>query len=264
VRAFRPVFVPGSVNDRPQLDDAIATFAGGSAWRWGIAAARSEDPARAPVHDRVWLAAAHEGGALLDRYGIQLAILPSTVAAGRNLRVLGRRGSWALVELPVAPAASVMTGWRWAVDPGDALALLFPGGGGTGVLRGTTVLAGAGPEGPTGGSTGQDPRPCAIEAWRDGDIALSCTSDRHAYAVVSSSAAPGWTVTVDDRDAAWLSSDVLRRVVAMPAGTHRIHWRYAAPGLAVGAWFALAGALALIAFYALGRRAGVVSGELTN
>jgi len=260
VRAFRPVFML----DRPRLDAAIATLAGASAWRWGIAAARSEDPARPAVHDRVWLAAAHEGGALLDRYGIQLAILPSTVAGGRDLRVLGRRGSWALVELPVAPAASVMTGWRWAVDPGDALALLFPGGGGTGVLRGTTVLAGAGPEGPTGGSTGQDPRPCAIEAWRDGDIALSCTSDRHAYAVVSSSAAPGWTVTVDDRDADWLAADVLRRAVAIPAGTHRIHWRYAAPGLATGAWLALAGVLAIAALWALGRRRGVVSGEATD
>ena len=31
---------------------------------WGIAAARSEDPARLPDHDEVWLAAAREGGAL--------------------------------------------------------------------------------------------------------------------------------------------------------------------------------------------------------
>ena len=250
VRVYRPV----ALSEQPTIEDAIATFAGGSAWRWGIAAARSEDPARSPVHDQVWLAAAHEGGALLDRYGIALAILPSTVVGARKLTALGRRGSWALTELPVAPPASVMRGWRWAVDPGDALALLFPGGGGTGILRGTTVLGGGGPPGPSS----REPLPCAIAAWRDGDIELSCTTDAPGYAVVSSAAAPGWQVAIDEhgesawggdptgfaggagggaprgidgRDAAWLPADVMRRAVAIPAGTHQLHWRYELPGL---------------------------------
>ncbi|HMG23362.1 MAG TPA: hypothetical protein VK607_18635 [Kofleriaceae bacterium] len=257
VRVYRPVFP----TERPELDDAIATLAGGSAWRWGLAAARSEDPARAQVHDRAWLAAAHEGGALLDRYGIGLAILPATVVSGRGMRALGRRGSWALVELPVAPAAAVMYGWRWAIDPGDALALLFPAGGGTGVLRGTTVLGGGGPPGPSA----IEPQPCAIDAWRDGDIAVTCVADRPGYAAVASAAAPGWTVTVDDRAADWLASDVLRRAVAIPAGSHRVHWRYAAPGLGAGGLVALAGVLGLAAIWLAGRRARVdASGELTH
>jgi hypothetical protein len=244
---FRPVYLA----DRP-LADAIATFAGASSWRWGIAAARSEDPARSPVHDRTWLAAASEGGALLDRYGVSLAILPATVVGGRKFHALGRRGSSALVALPVAPPASVMYGWSWAIDPGDALALLFPGGGGTGVLRGTTVLAAAGPPGPTA----TEPRPCAIEAWQASDIALSCTADRPAWAVVSSSAAPGWTVTVDGRAADWLTADVLRRAVSIPPGRHDVHWSYTAPGLTAGALVALAGAVGLLALFALGLHAG--------
>jgi len=246
VRVFRPVYLA----DRP-LADAIATFAGASSWRWGIAAARSEDPARSPVHDRTWLAAASEGGALLDRYGVSLAILPTTVVGGRKFHALGRRGSSALVELPVAPPASVMYGWSWAIDPGDALALLFPGGGGTGVLRGTTVLAGAGPSGPTA----TEPRPCAVEIWQASDIALSCTADRPAWAVVSSSAAPGWTVTVDGRAADWLTADVLRRAVSIPPGRHELHWTYAAPCLTAGALVALAGAVGLLALLALGLHA---------
>ena len=248
-RVFRPVFL----QDRSGVDDAIATLAGGSAWRWGIGAARSEDPARLRAHDQTWLAAAREGGALLDRYGIALAILPSTVASARKLAVLGRRGSWALVELPVAPVASVMHGWRWAVDPGDALALLFPDGGGTGILRGTIVLGGGGPPGPSSA----EPRPCTIAAWRDGDIELSCASDGAGYAVVSSTAAAGWAVTLDGRDTAWLTADVLRRAVAIPAGAHRVHWTYAVPGLGAGALVGFAGAFVLAALWGvgLGRRA---------
>jgi hypothetical protein len=256
VRAFRP----WSVSDRPTVEDAIATFAGGSAWRWGIAAARSEDPARPPVHDRTWLATSHEGGVLLDRYGIALAILPSTLVGPRKLTALGRRGSWALVELPVAPVASVMHGWRWAVDPGDALALLFPSGGGTGLLRGTVVLGGSGPPGPSS----REPRPCAILAWRDGDIDLSCTAEAAGYAVVSSTAAAGWSVSVDDRGADWLTADVLRRAVAIPAGAHRVHWTYSTPGLGAGALVALAGALGLVALWGLGRRWRRAGGELTS
>jgi len=246
IRAFRPV----SLQDRPSLGDAIATLAGGSAWRWGIAAARSEDQARPRAHDQTWLAAASEGGALLDRFGIALAILPSTVAFGRKMTMLGERGNWALVLLPVAPAASVMQGWRWAIDPSDALALLFPVGGGTGLMRGTIVLAGGGPPGPSS----REPRPCAIRAWHDGDIDLSCTTDTAGYAVVSSTPAAGWTVSLDDRDADWLTAEVLRRAVAIPAGDHRIHWTYAVPGLRAGALVALAGLLALIALWGFSRR----------
>jgi hypothetical protein len=246
VRALRPA----ALNDHPDLEGAVATFAGASAWRWGIASAHSEDPARSPAHDRTWQAASREGGALLDRYGVALAIVPSTLVGPRTLTALGRRGSWTLVELPAAPAASVMQGWRWAPDPGDALALLVPDGGGAGVLRGEAVLAGAGP--PAGSS--REPVPCAIHTWQAGEIDLSCTSDAAGYAVVSSAAASGWQVVVDDRDATWLVADVMRRAVAIPAGTHSVRWIYVLPGLRVGAAIALAGVLGLCALWGLGRR----------
>ncbi len=245
VRAFRPAFLL----DRPTLEDEIATFAGGSAWRWGIAAARSEDPARPRQHDLTWLAAAREGGALLDRYGIALAILPSTLIVPRKLTALGRRGSWSLVELPVAPVAAVMHGWRWAIEPEDALALLFPDAGGTGVLRGTIVLAGRGDPGPSSSA----PEPCAVRSWRAGDIDLSCATATAGYAVVSSTTAAGWMVSVDGGSADWLTADVLRRAVAIPAGTHRVHWTYRAPGLALGGAIALAGLFAVAAIGIAGR-----------
>ena len=174
-RIYRPAFLHDGPED---LVDAMATFAGTSGWRWGLAAARSEHPARSPDHDRVWLAASREGGALLDRFGIGLAILPGTLIVPRQLTDLGRRGDWALTSLPVAPVASVLRGWRWAVDPADAVALLFAPGGGTNVLRGTVVLRGAGPAGVDRGP----PLPCAIDAWRAGDIELRCAPDTAGYA----------------------------------------------------------------------------------
>lgn len=238
-RVYRPAFM----HDRPEdAQDAISTLAGTSGWRWGLGSARSEDPARHPEHDRVWLAASREGGALLDRFGIALAILPETLIAPRQLTALARRGKWALVSLPVAPLASVMRGWRWSVDPADATELLFAPGGGINVLRGTVVLGGTGE---ARGDRGP-PVPCTIEAWRAGDIELACASEADGYGVVSSSAAPGWTVTVDGRPASWLAADVLRRAVKLEAGAHRIRWRYRPPGLTAGLLLAALGVLGLL------------------
>jgi hypothetical protein len=143
-----------------------------------------------------------------------------------------------------------MRGWQWAVAPDDALALMYPMGGGTGVLRGSTVLRGAGPSKLFGGP----PLPCTIERWESGDIMLSCTSDAEGHAVVSSTAAPGWTAEVDDVETPWLTADVLRRAVAVGSGTHRVRWRYAAPGLGLGLAIAGVGIALLLALGIASRR----------
>ena len=244
-RVFRPAFM----HDRPEpLADAIATLAGASAWRWGLGAARSEDPARSRDHDATWLAAARDGGALLDRFGIGLAVLPETLVGARYLKALAVRGGWALVTFPSAPAATVMRGAMWAVAPDDALALLFPLGAKS--PRGTTVLRGTGPSLPDRGP----PLPCAIRRWRAGDLELACTADAGGYAVVSSGSAAGWTATVDGAPAPWLTADVIRRAVALPAGDHVVRWTYATPLAAGGLWLALAGLLGVAGLAAAGRR----------
>lgn len=248
VRVFRPVFM----GEGPQtLDDALATLAGSSAARWGFAAARSEDPARLPIHDRAWLAAAREGGALLDRFGIALAILPQTVAAGRSMKPLASRGSFTLVSLPVAPPAAVMRGAMWSADAANTLDLLYPASGGTGVLRGTVVLSGSGAPATDRGP----PVPCEIDRWEPGAIDLRCTTDVAAYAVISSSTAAGWNVTVDGSSATWHTADVLRRAVAIAPGTHHIAWRYRTPGLALGLALATLATLLLCALLVASRRA---------
>lgn len=248
LRVFRPVYMS---DGPPTLDDAVATLVGASASKWGLAAARSEDPARPAMHDRTWLAAAREGGALLDRFGIALAILPETLVLPRKLDAIATRGSWALVELPVAPPAAVLRGALWSADAANTLDLMYPAAGGIGVLRGTVVLEGRGqtPQHDRG-----PPLPCTIERWDPGAIDLTCTTDLAGYAVVSSTTAAGWQVTVDGNAAAWLTADVLRRAVPIAPGTHRIAWRYAAPGLSVGLVLAAVALLGLLALYLANRR----------
>lgn len=245
-RVFRPVVMP-EVPDT--LPDGLATLVGTSPWKWGLSAARSEDPARLPAHDEVWLAAASDGGALLYRFAIELAILPSNVVAANRMKELGTRGHWTLVALPVAPVAAVLRGWQWAIAPRDAMDLMFANGGGTNVKRGTVVLRGGGESQADRGP----PVPCTITTWEPGDIDLVCTPDTDGYAVVTSTPSAGWSVTVDGVGAEWLAADVLRRAVKIGPGMHHVHWRYAAPGLRAGTAIALFGLLGLVALW-LGTR----------
>jgi uncharacterized membrane protein YfhO len=92
-----------------------------------------------------------------------------------------------------------------------------------------------------------------IERWRHGAIDLACTAERDAYAVISSTAAAGWSARVDGRDTPWQIADVIRRAVPLTAGAHRIVWRYDAPGLIVGLVLAAAGLLCMFALWLVQR-----------
>jgi hypothetical protein len=262
VRVYRPIKLLEDVRDTtpPTLDAEVATFSGASGSLWGIDAARSEDPARIAVHDRTWFAASSAGGLLLDRYGISLAILPlSSIGQREGTTVeLGRRGSWALVRYPASPPAAVVREWIFAPDDETALKRLFPPGARHGLPTGLIVLHGTGHENQDEESP---PAPCTIESWSAGAIDLVCTtappaadddrtgppSNAGDYAVISSTPMPGWSVTVDDRATPWLTADVLRRAVAIPTGTHRVQWRYHAPGLTPALILAALGLLGLVA-----------------
>lgn len=248
----RRVFRQARLGKGPDtLADAVATFGGTSGARWGFAAAPAADPARAPATDPTWLAASAQGKALLDRFGIELAVLP---AGGRPPGTsLGVRSHGELVRLAgVTAPAAVYASWEWVADDAAAIARLFPAGGGARGGRDRVVLAGTGTDNEEGVGA---PAPCEIARWIAGAIDLDCTAAAPAYAVVSSPAAAGWSVTVDGAATPWVRADVLRRAVALPAGRHRVAWRYRIPGLAAGAALAGLGLLGLAALVALGRRA---------
>lgn len=243
-RVFRPISLfedttPGS------LADAMATLTGTFAARHGIGAARSEDPARPESHDRVWLAASSGGGALLARYGIALAILPTSMVDDVGPAMLARRSNFSLVKYPTSPAAAMITEWIWIPDDAAAIARLFPPGVGRGLPLGLVVLHGT-------GTDHQDepgePQPCTITRWTAGAIDMTCVANVEAQAVVSSSPADGWTVHVAGRDTPWVTADVLRRAVPIAAGAHVVSWRFVPPGIHLGAALAALALLALAAY----------------
>lgn len=245
VRVYRPVRLLEDIRaEQPDtLASEIATLAGASASLWGVAGARSEDPARPSAHDQTWFAASGAGGQLLTRLGISVAILPRVNVEGKTHAELGQRGSWALVRFPATPSASIVYEWIYAADLESQLVRLFPPGVARGLDPGLVVIAGSGRENQDEPSA---PEPCTIEHWDHGAIDLACTARENAFAVAASSPMPGWEVSVDGNAAEWVTVDVLRRGVAIAAGNHRVQWRYHAPGLLVGAVLAALGILVLV------------------
>jgi hypothetical protein len=248
-RMFHPVFMEA---ESEHLADAIATLYGTSAARWGIDAVRSDDPARSPAHDQVWLGAANFGDRLFDRFGVSIAILPSGKLESLGLPPLSQRGSWSIiadfkvvdgdVHRPPAPAAAVLRGWQHTSNVDDTIELLFQTVASKPLPPGTIVVDATGDNHDDRGP----PLPCTIDRWEAGDIALRCTTDAYGYAAVTSSPIEGWTVSVDGNDSVWHRADVLRRAVAVDTGTHVIEWRYHVPWLRAGIIVALAGLVALL------------------
>jgi hypothetical protein len=235
-RFYRPTSMPDIHDD---LADAIATLAGTSAARWDLAGAPTTDPGRPADTDRTWLAASHDGGALLERFGIAYAIVPAQMTAG--VPTLGSHGAYALVSYRAAPAAAVALDWLWTTDP---LSTLF-----TQTPQTAILLDG---HGMPSQEASEPLTACPVARWADGSIELTCTAPVEAMAVITSSALPGWSATVDDRPVAWVTADAIRRAVPMPAGAHRITWRYRAPGLLLGLVLAGLGIALLVAISLLG------------
>ena len=75
----------------------------------------------------------------------------------------------------------------------------------------------------------------------DGMVSLAARMRRPGTVVLADQFAAGWSVSVDGRAARPRRYDSVLRAVTVPAGRHRIVWRYRTPGLAAGALISLAG-----------------------
>ena len=78
-------------------------------------------------------------------------------------------------------------------------------------------------------------------------VSLEVDSPAGGVVVLLDRMAPGWSVTVDGRDAPALHANFLYRGVAVAAGRHTVRWSYRTPGLAAGAAVSLLAWLALAA-----------------
>jgi hypothetical protein len=137
----------------------------------------------------------------------------------------------------------VVADWQWIADDATALGTLFPTVGGRGIAAASVILHGTGTPGKANDVRATT---CDLVRWDPGAIDLACVAPTDGYAVISSSAAPGWSVEVDGVARPWVAADVLRRAVAIPTGKHAVRWRYSIPAGGAGRFLLLAG-LALVA-----------------
>lgn len=221
-------------------------------------------PGRARERDHeltaLWRRSSGAAERLLDLFGVELVLVPRSVAVPAALEVLGTTssGDWVLAENRQRRArAFVAPRWSWYPDDEALVRALFPAAPGE---RGAMALSevrliGAGPEPPP--RTGPSPSPpCAIESERPEEVALDCTAPAGGYAVLLDRFGPGWSADVDGDAVAIQRADVLVRAVPIPPGRHRVVFRYRAPGLRLGAVISLAGWLGAIAMMFAWRRQG--------
>jgi hypothetical protein len=113
-------------------------------------------------------------------------------------------------------------------------------------------------QGPARGPAG--PRAATAGSARltlDGDerATVTATATAPSLVVLTDSYFRGWKATVDGRDAPIEHVDYLLRGVRVPAGTHRVEFRYAPSSFRVGWVLSVLGLVALAALLAVGLRA---------
>jgi hypothetical protein len=171
------------------------------------------------------------GARLLTLLGVKWAILPTSTARMTALVpiAVSADGRVVLVENPAhRPRGFVTDRWRRLPDDETVRAeLAAPGPFDPWQVR----LVGPGPDA-TPGTT--SPRPCAVAMPVPEEVALSCTAERPALAVLVDAWAPGWSARVDGRPATIERVDSVLRGVFIPAGTHEITFAYRTPGLRLG------------------------------
>ncbi len=148
---------------------------------------------------------------------------------------------WSLLATgPVRPRAFVAPRWLPAGTPEEAVeALAVPG---RDADLGMVVLVRPDP----GRLQSPGPlSPCRVRTTRPEEVQLECNSATGGYAVLLDEARPGWTATVDGRDAEILVADGLFRAVAVGPGPHGIGFHYRTPGLRAGAAVSFAAWIAL-------------------
>jgi hypothetical protein len=190
------------------------------------------------------------GARALDLYGVDHRIvLADQVDPAAVLATDAPYGPYALVPNPTArPRAFVASRWQWFASDTELAAVLLPEG-----VRdidretlATAHLIGTGDPAPAGDAT-TEISPCAVVSPHAEDVRVTCDSHTGGYAVLLDTWAAGWSATVDGSPAAIVRAEGLARAVRVTAGRHTVEFRYATPGLRVGALISLLSLAALLA-----------------
>jgi hypothetical protein len=113
---------------------------------------------------------------------------------------------------------------------------------------------GAATAGSPGAATAGSPGAATVTAYERERVAVRSTADRPALLVLTDTWYPGWTATVDGREATVHRVNYVTRGVAVPAGTHRVELRYEPASWRAGWIVTLLALLAIAAAVVLGTR----------
>ncbi len=98
------------------------------------------------------------------------------------------------------------------------------------------------------------PGDVTVEDPSNARVVLHARMPRRGLVVLNDNLTPGWSVTVDGRDARPVRVNDLMRGVVVDSGAHTVEWRYRVPGLRVGLVLTLLGLAGLVALAAWDRR----------
>jgi hypothetical protein len=102
-----------------------------------------------------------------------------------------------------------------------------------------------------------------VTRYENNEIVVEVAMLRPGVLVLTDSIYPGWTATVDGRDAQVIRANGLFRAVGVPAGRHVVRFRYQPASITVGAGISLLSVLATIglALFDLRRRPSAAGGR---
>ncbi|HEU4701728.1 MAG TPA: YfhO family protein [Conexibacter sp.] len=184
-----------------------------------------------------------QGPRVLGLLGVRYLLLtPRTSGSSRGLRVVyAARDGKVYKNRFAAPRAFVASTTRVAASEDEELATVAEDGFDPryGAVVRADELDGQALPGASSGSA-------AVVREDNSSVTLQATLAQPGIVVLGDAWAPGWSVEVDGRPARPLQANVVLRGVAVPAGTHRIAWRYRVPGLRAGAALSAVGLLVVL------------------
>ncbi len=159
---------------------------------------------------------------------------------------LAHRGTGSVFELPGAlPRATVVGAYRVVSPPRAILdSVVAPGHD---PARVTLLERDPGVAlGPVAGAT------AAIVRYRLNDVSVEVDTPGPAILRLADLWYPDWTASVDGRPAEVLKADYLLRAVVVPAGRHRVEFRFASPAMRLGLTVSLVSLVLALALLAAG------------
>ena len=185
----------------------------------------------------------------MDLLGIRTAVAPGDVSPRPAGTVAGNA---ILIDRPTAfPPAFLTSCWEQTPDASslDRLRSMSAID-----LRATAIVSGGAAPGASPATGCGTAGEASVERYEPERVVARTRADRASVLVLTDAWYPGWSVTVDGKPADLLLVDHALRGVAVPAGDHRVEFRYRPRPLMVGATVTALTLLFLVAWALASRR----------